>query len=197
MLTALCPQNVHGARFNTTLYALDLQPESSFAGDKPTPWGTQYKAWVPNKLRLKLDDRAAESSCVQSGDGLSLCFRGPQVAATAAGGRLLSSPTAAAAGFSLLVHSSDAQPALDAANNLLENANFTLADTDDNAHGLPADWTACGPGEYGRTTDPAHTRPVKPSPLVQFFPVSQYLLELASGVCVIEIWVLKAHRIRV
>lgn len=99
----------------------------------------------------------APQSCVQSGDGLSLCFRGAQVSAAAAGGGRPLSTSALGGGFSLLAHAHGAQPALLAADNLIKNANFTLPGAD--GHGLPADWKPYGPGQYERTTDPASTRP--------------------------------------
>jgi hypothetical protein len=92
--------------------------------------------------------------CVQSGDGLSVCFTGPQASATSAAGRPLATHTA---GFSLRVHTTDAEPTLLDANNLLRNANFTQSDKA--GAKLPADWAPYDQGMYTRTTDPLHTRP--------------------------------------
>ena len=37
-----------------------LMPDSSYAGEKPTPWGAQYKRWAP-KLRSTMDQK--EQQC--------------------------------------------------------------------------------------------------------------------------------------
>jgi hypothetical protein len=49
-------------------------------------------------------------------------------------------------GFSLLARPHGAQPALSAADNLVQNANFTLPSA--HGRGLPADWKPYGPGSY-------------------------------------------------